>query len=238
MKSAVRPGRAAAPRDTQSLPRHLEVEAFTALRFNAAHTHRRKTMRIEIYGLSDDELHVHVDGQLRHQVTMFSGARYVGALDVRSIANASGDTRALRVHAIYDEGWSFAAGRVGEFCPIPDGWSVRVEPEHVDRPHLVIDTGDELVQVTHRGDDRELDDDHPGEDEDVAGASSRDAPLDLAAAQDVADHLAAHAPWVNAHVTLRRAVDEIRRLRAQIDTPAMRAGITEPACVGPERGAR
>lgn len=186
-------------------------------------------MKIDIYGLSDDEIHVHVDGQLRHQVTMFSGARYVGALDVRSIANASGDTRALRVHAIYDEGWSFAAGRIGEFCPIPDGWSVRVEPDHADRPNLVIDTGDELVDVTHRGGDA-LDADHPSGDEDVAAASSgSSAPLDLAAAQDVADHLAAHAPWLNAHLTLRRAIDEIRRLRALLDTPAMRAGSTEPA---------
>ena len=49
--------------------------------------------------------------------------------------------------------------------------------------------------MTHRG-GQAIDADGPGADEDVAGAlSGSSAPIDLAAAHDVADHLAEHAPW-------------------------------------------
>lgn len=117
-------------------------------------------MKVEIYGLADDEIGVRVDGEIRHQITTAGTLveepppALLLTLEVRSTdVERTEAERGVRVHGIYDGRWSFAAGYLGEDMPIPDGWSLRMERQHPSSMRMVVDTGAEPVEVTfERGD--------------------------------------------------------------------------------------
>ena len=119
--------------------------------------------RVEIWGRFDDLIYLRIDGKDRDEIDGHGrddgkdrdeigghdsvDDQHSRALEVRSIGGARG----IRVHAIYDGCWSFAAGQLAKDRAIPAEWSVRVEQEHGYSTRLVIETGDELVQVTREG---------------------------------------------------------------------------------------
>jgi len=109
-------------------------------------------VKLEFYGASDDLVYVRIDGKTRHELAAYAPMRHDGrcyrkALEVRSIGGARG----IRVHAIHDGCWSFAAGQLEEERSLPDGWSIAVALEHAYSTRLVVDTGAELVEVTREG---------------------------------------------------------------------------------------
>jgi hypothetical protein len=102
-------------------------------------------MKIIFYGSSDDIIGISVDGDRDEVGGYISGeGRYSKAIELRSDVGTVG----IRVHAIYDGCWSFAAGQIDESIAIPDGWTIRVEQEHAYSTRLVVDTGTNSVRVT------------------------------------------------------------------------------------------
>lgn len=105
-------------------------------------------MKIEIYGSSDDNICLRVDGKNKDEFGGYiSGeGRYSRALLVSSIGGA----HAVRVHAIYDGCWSFAVGQVEDGRSLPR-WTFGVGQEHTYSAKLTIDTGDEPATVEVEG---------------------------------------------------------------------------------------
>lgn len=103
-------------------------------------------MRFEFYGGSDDIISIRVDGLDVDEVGGFitDDGRYSRAVEVRSVGGAMG----VRVHAIYDGCWSFAAGLIEDGRGIPNGWTIGTDQEHEYSTRLVIDTGGEQATVT------------------------------------------------------------------------------------------
>jgi len=108
-------------------------------------------VKVEIYGSMDDLIEIRIDGEHRHELggSNSGNGRYARTLEVRAI----GGTHGIRVHAIYDGCWSFAAGQPDGLLrsAIPPGWSVTVEQEHRNSTRLVLDTGAQPVRVLRDG---------------------------------------------------------------------------------------
>jgi hypothetical protein len=102
-------------------------------------------MKIEFYGHSDDCIEIRRDGKNFEEIGGYipGDGCYSKALEVRSIGGARG----VRIHVIWDGCWSFAVGQLEEDRGLP-GWSFRVELEHGYSTRLVIETGEEMVEVT------------------------------------------------------------------------------------------
>ena len=123
-------------------------------------------MRVKFYGHSDDCLELEIDSRgsdIKDEWGCYlSGGRH-GLSDVHAIARVAtiGGTRAVHVHAVYDGGWSFAVGKAGanvddtgdDALPLPP-WSFTIIDEHAYSTALIINTGDDLVEVTRVGGDK------------------------------------------------------------------------------------
>lgn len=105
-------------------------------------------MRLEFYGSNGGTIHalmhVRVDGRDHLDIPARSadGECYTRALDVVSLDH----TRGLRVHAVYDGCWAFAAGQ-RRFRELLPSWVVSVQQEDGCSTRLVVDTGAEKVEV-------------------------------------------------------------------------------------------
>ncbi len=105
-------------------------------------------MKIDFYGHSDDLIEIRIDGKDRHEIDGYiaDSSNYSRALEVRTIGGALG----VRVHAIYDGCWSFAVGQLEDGRSLPSGWTFALAQEHPYSTRLSIDTGGEIVEVTHK----------------------------------------------------------------------------------------
>lgn len=100
-------------------------------------------MRIKFHGGSDDIVGFEINGKADEWGCYQSGNDLV---HLTARVATIGGTKGVHVHALYDGTWSFAVAKVDEGRSIP-GWKFEIGDQHEYSVGLIIDTGDDLVEV-------------------------------------------------------------------------------------------
>jgi hypothetical protein len=105
-------------------------------------------MRITIHGSSDDNFCFTIENNQGKRTRDEWGCYQAGDDEIHLVARLAtiGLTKGVFIRAIYDGTWSFAVGKLDEGRSLP-GWRFELGNKHEYSTELVIETGDDLVEL-------------------------------------------------------------------------------------------